>query len=271
MTFAASEQSASNASPVEVYDFALGLQIFRYTTGEESVIVDSNTYTPLEISRSSVSFSQEQQGDVISIRLPASNNLVRRFINNVPGQQGTLTIRRLHRTDNTNQTIVLFKGIVRSVAFTLFGKSAEILVQPITAGLSRTMPRYNFSGVCNHVLFDTGCKINSAAFRHIEVIDGVSSNVYTIRNLSAGRPNGWATGGFVQVGAGSDFRLIVDHVGDNITLQTPFPSDIGIGTEVQVFAGCDHSISVCSSKFNNVPNFGGFNWVPRENVFVKGV
>lgn len=272
MSYAARENSEQSGSPVEIYDFTLGQETFRYTTGEEPVVFATNTYAPLAgLERSAISVSQEQQSDVITIRMPATNNLVRRYINVVPGQVAVLTIRRYHRTDATEQLVTIFKGRVRSVAFSLMGLQAEISVQPITSGLSRTIPRFVFSGSCNHVLYDTNCKVNSNAHRHIEEIASIAGAVYTITGLGAAYPNNWATGGFMAGPNSTDFRLIIQHTGDDVRLLLPFPPDVAAGAEVQIFAGCDHSIDTCSSKFSNVLNYGGFNWVPRENVFVSGV
>lgn len=270
MTFIAVESSAQSGSPVEIYDFTLGLQTFRYTTSEEPMVVDAQTYTPLAVRRSSLVMSQEESQDAITVRMPASNTLVRRYINVPPGQQMWLTIRRLHRTDSDEQVVTIFKGLVRSVAFSMQGLEAEMVVQPLTSGLSRETPRYTFMSSCNHVLYDTQCKVNSTSFRHIGVLELVSGVTLSIRNLDT-KPDGWATGGFIISPNGTDYRMVLNHTGDQVTLMLPFTADVGPGAEVQVFAGCDHSLETCVDKFNNGENFGGFAWVPRENVFVKGV
>jgi len=271
MTYNAIETSIESGSPVEIYDFALGNETFRFTSGEEEVVVETNTYVPLEISRSVMVISQEFESNVMTLTVPAATPLVRKYIEVVPGQRGILTIRRLHRTDNDGEFITIFKGIIRSVSFTMVGLTAEIVVQPLTSALSRSVPRFVYSGVCNHILYDTGCTVSQNSYRFIGEVGLVSGNVYTVTNLSVGRPNGWATGGFVYDANGIDYRLILDHVGDQITLLLPFQSTVGTGSQVQVFAGCDHSISTCGSKFNNVTNFGGFPFVPRDNIFQKGI
>lgn len=272
MSYSSIEISSQSGSPVELYTFSIGTDVYRYTTGEEAVTLDSLDYSPVEVDRTTIIVSDEQSSDAITITIPASNSLVRRFINVVPGQTGTLTIQRYHRTDDTDEVILIYAGIVRAVAFTLNGLMAEISVQPLTAGLSRTIPRMVFSGTCNHVLYDGGCKVSSTSYQYNGNVGVVSENTITVVDLShATRPDGWATGGFVSGPSGVDFRLIIDHTGSTLTLPVPFPSTVGAGSAVQVFAGCGHDIEVCKDKFDNVVNFGGFHWVPRENVFVKGM
>lgn len=272
MTFEATERSAESGSPEELYTFGIGTEVFRYTTSENPLQFDGVTFSPLEIERATIIASDEQGLDSLSVTVPASTPLVRRYINVVPGQMATLRIQRLHRLDIDAEAVLIYSGLVRAVGFSLNGLGAEITVQPVTAGLSRTVPRMVYSGTCNHVLYDSRCKVNSASFRFDGNVGTVTGSDITVVGLSdAARPDGWANGGFVTAPGGVDFRLILNHVGDALSLLLPFTSVVGPGAGVQVFAGCAHDIETCKNKFDNVVNFGGFHWVPRENVFVKGL
>ena len=44
-----------------------------------------------------------------------------------------------------------------------------------------------------------------------------------------------------------------------------------VGTEVEVFAGCDHTIATCKTQFDIVVNYGGFAFVPTRNPFESGL
>jgi hypothetical protein len=79
---------------------------------------------------------------------------------------------------------------------------------------------------------------------------------------------GFFDGGFVKTPAGGndDARLILASSGDTLTLLLPFSVDV-LGTDVDVFAGCTHDLAICSSKFDNVVNYGGFPFIPRKNPF----
>lgn len=271
MTYAAQEASQQSGSPIELYTFSVGTTVYRFSSGEEPYVLDDQTYAPVPISRTTIVVSNEVQGEVISVTVPATTALVRRYINVVPGQVGTLTILRLHRTDVDDETSLVFKGLVRSVGFSLNGLQATINVAPINGSLSRTIPRFVYSGPCNNVLFDAGCKVNSNDFRYEGDVLTVSGSTLSIDGLSSGsRPNGWASGGFAVSPSGVDYRLILTHTGDSITLLLPFEG-VGVGSSVEVFAGCGHDIQTCKDKFDNVINYGGFHWVPTENVFIKGV
>lgn len=269
MTFDAKEISRAEGQPIELYDFALANEQFNYTSAEDEVIVGSITYVPVEIERSSILVGAEQRQDVLTIRMPSGTEPAGRYVAIVPGQVGTLTIRRQHSTDGgTPETIVIFKGVIRSVAFTDDGYNAELAVVPLTSGLGREVPRFTFQGLCNHVLYDSQCKVLQSSYQVTLTVTVVDEATLTIPGLNA-QADGYYTAGFVQFGT-TDFRLILKHVGNDVDLLLPFPSDV-LNESVDVFAGCDHTIAVCKSKFNNVVNYGGFAFVPLKNIFNTGI
>ena len=57
-----------------------------------------------------------------------------------------------------------------------------------------------------------------------------------------------------------------------LTLLLPFnTTDVDVGTSVEVFAGCDHSLATCKAQYDNVANYGGFAFVPLRNPFESGL
>jgi uncharacterized phage protein (TIGR02218 family) len=268
MSFSIQERSGEAGQPIELYDFRIGTDSYRWTTNPKAVTYSSLTYDPMEIKRESLAFSPDERATALKITLPASTALVRRYINSVPGQRATLTIQRVHRNDGANEVLQFFKGIAQTVAFTLNGLSAEIAVVPVTGELANSIPRFVFSQVCNHVLFDQGCTVAQSLFRYSDQITGVSGDQLTVQGLSA-KGTGWATGGYIALSSG-EFRQILAHTGDVIRLLLPFPSS-PLGQTVEVFAGCDHSPGTCQSKFGNLINIGGFPFVPLKNPFSTGL
>lgn len=268
MTYAAQETSAADGQPIELFDFRLGTTAYTWTTNPDAVTYNDIVYQPLSISRTSLQLDPEKRAEALTIRLPATSLLVQRYINNIPRQKATLTIRRVHRNDTADQVVQLFKGVARTVGFSNSGQDAEIAVVPLTAELLDSIPRFMFSSVCNHVLFDQACGVNQSSFRHLGDVLSFSNNTLEVSGLDA-RGDGWADGGFVQTTSG-DFRLVVEQLGDNARLLYPFTEDL-VGQEVQVFAGCDHSPETCATKFTNLTNNGGFPFVPTKNIFATGV
>lgn len=268
MTFGALETSREEAQPIELYEFRFGVQAVFWTTNPVPVTYDTFTYTPIPIRRSTILINPDERASVLSVEVPANTQLVRGYINSVPGRLVTLTIRRVHRNDTANQVVQVFKGVLQSVGFSQDGMMAQIHIMPISGELENSIPRFVYSRVCNHVLFDEQCGVSSTAFRHIGNVSGATFDTLTVSGLGA-KGNGWAAGGFVATAA-NDFRLILEHTGDTIRLLIPFPSP-PLGLEVEVFSGCDHSAETCQSKFANTLSNGGFPFVPLKNPFETGI
>lgn len=268
MTFASFEVSAENGQPLELYEFLLGAEKFFFTTSEDTQSFAGETYIPVAISRTQINVSPEERTDILTITLPAEEAFARRYIDIVPGVRASLTIKRVHRPDGN--LVTFFKGIVRSVGFSQDGVSAQIAVLPLSRGMSRSIPLFLYQGLCNHILYDGRCKIVADTFKFTGTVTVISGATYTIPGLGASVATP-ATGGFVRVGA-TDWRLVLSQSGDAVTLLLPFNiTDVGIGTSVDVFAGCDHTIGVCKTQFANVLNYGGFAFVPLKNIFATGL
>jgi len=60
--------------------------------------------------------------------------------------------------------------------------------------------------------------------------------------------------------------MILNHVGDTLTLLTAM-AGLAVGQSVTAFAGCKRTLLDCDTKFNNLPFFFGFEWIPAKNPF----
>lgn len=269
MTYAAQEESRENGQPTELYQLVLGGETFNYTSSVDDQTILGVPYTAVPVRRSSILIGAEPRQDVLTLTLPTNIAPMDRYVSIVPGQKATLTIRRLHRTDGGSpQVVVIFKGTVRAVGYSNNGTTADLTVLPLTAGLAQQIPRFTYQGLCNHVLYDTRCKIDEASYKIDGAVTVVSGNTLTIPGLNA-QADGYYAGGFAQDGS-LDFRMILTHTGNDITLLLPFQQTV-ISKTLSVFAGCDHTIATCKTKFNNVVNYGGYAFVPLRNIFNTGL
>ena len=98
----------------------------------------------------------------------------------------------------------------------------------------------------------------------------VSANTITVPGVS-GEADGYYNSGYVKPAGVQDFRMILDHTGDVLTLLLPFGTAL-TGLNVDVFAGCNHKIDGhCNTRFSNTGRHGGFPWVPTTNPFESGI
>lgn len=273
MSYLGQETSREAGLPVELYKIEIGTEIFYLTSADYTVTALGEDWTPSAIKRSAVTISPEERNEVIEVTLPSTHAFPRKYISIVPGARGWLTIFRFHKTDGaTPETSTLFKGVVRSVAFDQNGYEAKLAVLPMSSLLARNIPRHTFQGQCNNVLYDGMCQVISNSFRHNADLISIDSTrlILTVQNLNT-KGDGWATGGYITFNA-QDFRLVMAHTGSNVTLLIPFPTELNmLNQPVDVFAGCDHRISTCKTKFNNVINYGGAAFVPLKNPFATGI
>lgn len=270
MSFSVEEKSVESGRPVEVYELRLGSDTYRYASCEDDVTVDGNVWEAIPLRRSSIPISPEARTQPIEVTMPASNEFAQKYVDAVPSSQATLQIFRAHRGDLSEKQL-LFKGVVRTVKFEGNGTQATLLVVPMEGGLAKSMPRIDFCAQCNHILFDARCKAVPASFRYIGTVASVSGSEIVVTGLdSAVGGAGWATAGEVVSGNG-DRRLVIRHTAtDTLQLLFPFEDDVA-GENVEVYAGCDHEIATCNSKFSNAINFGGFAYVPPKNPFATGL
>lgn len=272
MAFDTYEEALETSRPVEVYTFQLGSEFFRYTSAEASVTLGAITFEPLAIKRGGMVEGPEERSSVFTIEMPTAGTIASRYISIVPGPQCLVEVIRYQRLDTpTPEQIIIFQGAIQSVSFKEDGRVASIACQSLVAATSRPAPRFVYSSACNHVLYDSRCKIvrDQPAFKFSGTVNGINGNVLTIVGLAA-FGNGWFTSGLIEAFSGTDARMILEHTGDDITLLLPFPSPV-VGTSVEVFAGCNHATTDCDAKFDNIINYGGFPFVPRLNPFESGI
>ena len=265
--------SLEDSRPLEIFALTLGSTTYRYTSAEDSVTVASQTYTPIGISRNNIVQGSDAQNRTLSITVPSDNEFASQYRNIVPGQRASISIWQLERDESPafDTQILMFKGQVLSVSYPNDGYQADINCQSIESALNRTIPRFTYMSSCNNVLYDSACGVASAGFSVVGTVSSVSGNVITLPGANS-QPDGYYTGGYcTPVSGQQDFRMIVNHVGNDLTLLLPFATDVD-GASVQAFAGCDHLIGGdCSSKFNNVGRFAGFAFVPNDNIFQDGL
>ena len=271
-SFDAFETSQESSRPLEVYEFAIGGTTYRYTSAEDEITLGGNTYSPKAIARDAITQSSEDRTRSLGITLPGNDAFAAQYKEIAPGSKATVSIIRLQRDESpTFDTQVLaYKGEVKSVSFPNDGYVALVNCQGIESAFNQVLPRFTYSGQCNHVLYDPGCGVDPSSFDLIGTVSAVSGSVITLPGANAQADGYWTAGYATPVGS-DDFRLILAHTGNDLTLLLPFATDVS-GQQVQIFAGCDHVLTGdCANKFDNVLEFGGFAFVPTRNPFQGGI
>ena len=273
MTYDAQEISVAAGSPIELYTLAVGDFTRRYNSGERTETIDSEDYAPIPISRTDIRTTNEDIVEPLEIRVPADNEFALKYLTVPPGQEGQVFIDRFHRDDPDTEVQRQFVGSISAVKWSEDFSEAIIGAFWTTARHNRTIGRFNFGRQCGFTLGDpTTCKVDleDAAFKHTGQAASILANVLTVSGISGTFDDGWFDGGVVRTVAGDDRRMILSHVGNELTLLLPFHASI-LGTNIEVRAGCDHLVNGhCATKFDNVENFGGWPFI-LNNPFEVGV
>jgi len=261
------EVSVETSRPVELYTFTMGASTWKFTSAEGDVTFNSITYSPIAIKRGSTTQSKEQKSTVLTISLPTLEEVVAQFISIQPSDTLNVTIQRIQPDAVPATTsIMMFQGYVSSVSFK--DELAEMRCIPFNELFSRQVPRFQYQGLCNHVLYDSRCKASEGSFKHSGTALTVSGGgtVIEVQALpTSGTP---FVGGYLQIPGGSEERLIIAQTSIAVTILYPFKANVAGGT-VDAFQGCDHTAVTCAQKFSNILNYGGFPFVPTINPFSK--
>lgn len=270
-SFDALTTSTESSRPIEVYRFVIGSETYLYTSTEDQITVGSDVYLPVGgLSRTSVSVGQEDRGRLMEITMPQLDPFVARYLNVAPGDNATVTIMELQRDEPGLPTqILVFTGKVRAIAFN-DNDEAIIGVQSQEFALKRQLPNYVYSSLCNFVLYGTECGASTVGHSLTGVtVTAVSFNQITVPGVAASGMN--FVGGWCRPSVEDDYRMVIDQAGDVLTLMLPFYAS-PLGRTIDIFEGCDHALNGdCQAKFGRGTEFGGFHYVPEDNIFQKGL
>lgn len=272
MAFDTTEKSVEGGQPIELYTFSLGGASFRFNNSDVDVTIGGLVYESEQVSRSDVEASGEDEINSVDITLPVTNDVASRYIAIVPGRRMLVTVYKTHLSEvgATEETSLVFSGFVASAK--LVDKLTAVLrCKPESSIFRRSGPRFQYTSLCNHVLYDGGCKLVANNFSFTSTVTAINGDVITVNNASSLGAD-YFQGGYIEfpVGSGDDFRMVLQQSGDDMRLLLPFESLV-VGQQVKLFAGCKHDIATCNAKFSNVINFGGFPYIPRKNPFTTEI
>jgi uncharacterized phage protein (TIGR02218 family) len=272
---AAQEISVESNQPIELFTFTQSLTTTRYTSAEGNVTFDGFTYLARTIERSSFGKMTEAEQTELKLKLPTTDAIASVFVGIQPASRLDLVVTRIHETASPVTAILQFRGFATAVSFA--DEECTISFKPFNELFQREMPRQTYQGLCNHVHYDGRCKVLESASpnQFIGTVISQTNNGEVINIAGVGAvadnksPLQAFKGGFVRLQDSTDFRMILDQNGDDLTLLLPFRNSV-LSSTVVVQRGCDRSLATCRDKYDNVINYGGFPHVPGVNPFGQG-
>lgn len=275
------KEMAARRKPVELYHIwtgagdQLNINAWYYTNGDVPVDFGSppQTYIPAALKRSLVQYDASNEVTKMTLQVAYVEDPALEFISINPIEIIWIEAMRLHRDQIPLEADVIFVGQIKNVSFK--GSSASAECVGFEHFLSQTIPQYRYQLTCNWKLFEPKCVL---------VKDEIQGGIYTYRVetivavdatgtiLTSDAFSGFDPGYFVfgTVEFGDDARTIVDHIGNQITINFKIKALVFPGGDlIKAYPGCDGRITTCKNKFDNLLNFLGFPFIPEENPTLR--
>ena len=131
------------------------------------------------------------------------------------------------------------------------------------------MQNWRYQRQCPYVLYDAEtCRTSRDPGKVETTVASMSGSTMNIVS-NGGRADGHFSGGYVSWASPQghvEERMVLSHTGTALQLTFPFSED-PTGDAVVVYAGCKHTTTDCSTKFNNLINYGGMPYIPEKHPF----
>jgi uncharacterized phage protein (TIGR02218 family) len=133
--------------------------------------------------------------------------------------------------------------------------------------MQRVGLRRSYQLNCPHRLYGPSCGVSATAMQVLSAVTSVAGNVVNTTGLG-GAPDGYFNGGYVTWSENSSlqYRMIISSTTSALVLPRP-PLRLLAGQEITAFPGCQHIVDDCTTKFANLPRYGGFPHRPSKNPF----
>lgn len=160
-------------------------------------------------------------------------------------------------------TVNMFSGRVSKTEATR--TSAKLSVNSDLELLNVTFPRNCYQPGCLNALYDGACGLSRNGFSSVGTVTSATKSSITISGTAAGYADGYWALGVILFTSGSlagQGRTVKTHSSGSVTVPFPLSTVPAVGDTVRLYAGCDKSLTTCSSKFSNAANFRGMPYVP---------
>lgn len=253
------------ATKTELYRFSeqASATIWAFTDGNEEITYNGDTYVPASIARSDVEVKNEISKANINVQMSLNNEAALRWLADNGEKIVTLTV---FERDKGGVFNVVWKGRLASIAPGM--TDVTLKMESIFTSMRRPGLRARYQRSCRHALYGRGCRLNAEDFATAGTATAYEGRTFTIAE-AATQPDGYFVGGMLRAPDNS-LSFITAHVGNLIAIQRVSYSLLqavegGFPFNVTLYPGCDHSRMTCNAKFDNLLNYGGFDFIPAKN------
>ena len=250
-------------SEIDLYRIVMDEQVWTMTSADERQTYNGEYYRPVAMGRTGTEQKNSLARANLDVRLPLNHALSQSLMTSLYDQVVTLTLF----INDDGDISTAWKG--RLATIQPEKTHLTISFESIFTSLRRPGLRARFQKSCRHALYYRGCNLNMEDFASAATVSAINGSTLTVPE-AAGQSDGYWLGGMVAAANGA-LAFVTAHTGDQVTVQrVPYPlieqlAQDGAGTAITLYPGCDHSRATCKAKFNNLLNYGGFDWIPQKN------
>lgn len=273
MSYNSYEQSTDDGAPVWLYRFATGDTVSRFAASETSISALGETWEPKAIRHGRLIYGTELRRDKFTVTLPLTDDWAQTMLPVASHSQTSVRLYRGHRDDPDGEYRLRFIGRVTDVR--PVNNKAEIQCSTEMTGMRAKALLPRVQPGCRHALYGassgrtSGCNLNRADWEVAGSVTAVNGRVLTVAAAS-GYDDGYFSYGILDYDGA--LALIETHTGSSLTVQSLVP---GLSAEVasngsasvSIAPGCDLTSTTCKNKFNNLLNFGGFEYIPLDDAY----
>ncbi len=277
MTFETFEESQEQGIPVSLFKIVYGDQstnFWAYCDIDKPVTFNGDTYSPITIGREKIESSGGLDNKVLTIDITPNAEVVEFYQTNRPTQVVTLTIYQGHYDDGAADFRAVWTGRITGIQNT--ARFAKVSAEPIATSMRRPGLRRHYQYGCPWVLYSTECGADENSATETAVAAEAGQNFFEFATGWEGTKtkskfgNGFVRWSDPDTGATqiqSILKVQVDtpSAGTDRIIVNGLTTAAAIGTSVDIVLGCNRKESDCLNVHNNIVNFGGQPWIPKEN------
>lgn len=271
MAFSLFEIGNRTGRPVFLYELTWGAKVWRYTSADRNVEFGSYeggapiTWEAIAISDEGVILGAGQRE--FTVNIPANLPIVDLYRSTPPAESIQLRAIRFHKDDPSGEASVYWFGTVGNVKRK---DRAKAVIFGLPTSLRRTGLRLCWERNCPHMLYDQDCKADKSLFKVETTITALTGTTITVASLGAFAGTQF-NGGYFEWEAdpapAMDRRGLESFLVGNSFNIFGSTDRIEVGEAVTLYLGCDLTPETCQGTFNNLPNHGGFRFMPGKSPF----
>lgn len=239
----------------ELYLFDDGVTPVGLTPSFFPVDFGGVTYTPGLISRSKIDRTDNPVKSSVTFTIAKTHSFALKFIQTLSERPVKVKIYSDAKTGKC-----LWTGWVFSPKASMFEITLEC--KAISIENSKTAKGQVFSLDCWKSIYTPKCGVLKEDF----VYQRFGVNLTTNQISISGHPfsSTYFANGFIEFGAQT--RRIVSQSGDTLFINERFSGDALTGAAIDIYPVCNLTQQSCIA-FDNLEEFGGFNFIPSKNPF----